>query len=274
MRDKRRTIRPRIHSFVEHSAFSNTIVALIFLNAIIVGLETIPTVYTKYRDWLYMSDRLLLWVFTVEVVLRFIAAKPAIRFFKNGWNVFDFIIVASGHLFAGAHFVTVLRVLRVLRLLRAISVIPSLQRLVNALLLTIPALGNILLLMGLIFYIFAVMGTMLFAEVAPEYFGSLPLSVLTLFQVVTLESWASGVMRPIFAEVPWAWAYFVSFILVGTFVIFNLFVGVIVNNVEKAEQRNDEDDADRSSAQDIARLRQEIAELKALIREERTDKTG
>lgn len=265
------TVQSRIATFVTHPVFSHTILALIFLNAVIVGLETIPLVYRSYHSILVISDRVLLWVFTAEIVLRLIAEKRTHRFFMNGWNMFDFIIVAASHLFVGAHFVTVLRVLRVLRLLRTVSIVPSLRRLVNALLLTIPSLGNILLLMSLLFYIFGVMGTMLFADVAPEYFGSLSLSLLTLFQTVTLDAW-STVVWPIFNEVPWAWAYFVSFILIGTFVIFNLFIGVIVNNVEKAERREAEHE-ELATAKDMALLRKEIVELKRLIHNQQLERS-
>ncbi|MEC2070623.1 ion transporter [Alkalihalophilus marmarensis] len=255
---------------VFHKAFTPTIITLILINAIIVGLETYPTVYQGYNDWFYAADLALLWIFTIEITLRFIAARPTKSFFKSSWNWFDLLIVLAGHVFAGAHFVTVLRILRVLRVLRAISVIPSLRRLVDALLMTIPALGNIMILMGIIFYIFAVIGTMLFASVAPEYFGNLQLSLLTLFQVVTLESWASGVMRPIFAEVWWSWIYFVIFILVGTFIVFNLFIGVIVNNVEKAneeELKSELDDKEADTKEELASLRNEVAEMKDLIKQ-------
>ncbi|MDQ0339345.1 voltage-gated sodium channel [Caldalkalibacillus uzonensis] len=262
--------------FVHHPRFTSAIVVLIVINAIVIGMETYPGIYKPYRDWFYLIDRIILWVFTVEIILKLVAIRPRYQFFKDSWNVFDFLIVASGHLFVGAQFVTVLRVLRVLRLLRAVTVIPSLRKLVSALLYTIPALGNIMLLMGLIFYIFAVIGTFLFRDVAPEYFGSLHLSLITLFQVVTLESWASGVMRPIMAEVFWSWIYFVTFILVGTFVIFNLFVGVIVSNVERAETEEAEEEqqphqrvsADHSvSDEEIKQLRNEIKELRQLLRD-------
>ncbi|WP_026675005.1 ion transporter [Alkalihalobacterium bogoriense] len=254
------TVKSVSKKIVEHKVFTSTIIALIIVNAIIVGLETYPNLYTAYKDWFYFMDNILLWIFTVEIALRFIAVGPK-RFFTNSWNWFDFIIVAAGHIFVGAHFVTVLRILRVLRVLRAISVIPSLRKLVDALLLTIPALGNIMILMSIIFYIFAVIGTMLFKEVAPEYFGNLQLSLLTLFQVVTLESWASGVMRPIFAEVPWSWLYFVIFILVGTFIVFNLFIGVIVSNVEKA---NAEDEIDETK-EELKQLQKQVSELKDIL---------
>ncbi|MGO4890628.1 ion transporter [Anaerobacillus sp. MEB173] len=250
---------------VNHRYFLNTIIGLILINAIIVGLETYPNIYQPNIGWFHFADRLLLWIFTIEIILRMIAAKPTYKFFTNSWNWFDFIIVASGHLFAGAHFITVLRILRVLRVLRAISVIPSLRKLVDALLLTIPALGNIMLLMSIIFYIFAVTGTMLFNEVAPEYFGNLQLSLLTLFQVVTLESWASGVARPIFEQLTWSWVYFVIFILVGTFIIFNLFIGVIVSNVEQANKA-EEGDKEEETRKELASLRTEIAELKTMIK--------
>ncbi|WP_035268432.1 ion transporter [Desulfitibacter alkalitolerans] len=255
-------------SIVNHPFFTNFIIGIILLNAIVIGLETYPVIYKPHKELFYFTERIFLWVFSVEIALRIIATRPWYTFFKNSWNNFDFIIVASSLIFAGAHFISVLRILRVLRVLRAISVIPSLQRLVNALLSTIPSLGNILLLMGLIFYIFGVMGTILFSKVSPEYFGSLHLSLLTLFQVVTLESWASAVMRPINAMVPWAWAYFVSFVLVGTFVVINLFVGVIVNNVHQANcaEEDEQEECKREIlAEEIKMLRQEIAELKQLI---------
>lgn len=259
-KNKFSTVKSVSKKIVEHKVFTSTIIALIIVNAIIVGLETYPNLYSEHKNWFYFMDNILLWIFTVEIALRFIAAGPK-RFFTNSWNWFDFIIVAAGHIFVGAHFVTVLRILRVLRVLRAISVIPSLRKLVDALLLTIPALGNIMILMSIIFYIFAVIGTMLFKEVAPEYFGNLQLSLLTLFQVVTLESWASGVMRPIFAEVPWSWLYFVIFILVGTFIVFNLFIGVIVSNVEKA---NAEDEIDETK-EELKELQKQVSELKDIL---------
>ncbi|WP_088102391.1 ion transporter [Halalkalibacter urbisdiaboli] len=260
-----------IQRIVFHRAFSSTIIFFILINALLVGLETYPVLSQSYYEWFHIADMILLWIFTIEIAMRFIATMPKRNFFKSSWNWFDFIIVAAGHLFVGAHFITVLRILRVLRVLRAISVIPSLRRLVDALLLTIPALGNILILMSIIFYIFAVIGTMLFAQIAPEYFGNLQLSLLTLFQVVTLESWASGVMRPIFAEAWWSWPYFVVFILVGTFIVFNLFIGVIVSNVEKANQ-DDIKESEGTSDEDETRveiqaLRKEVADLKKLLKE-------
>ncbi|TFE02972.1 ion transporter [Jeotgalibacillus salarius] len=258
-------MKSRLASVAEHRLFNAVIISLILFNAVLIGLETYPSIFNTYTDLFIAADRVLLWLFTIEIIIRLIAAPSLKQFFKEPWNVFDFLIVASGHLITGGHYVTVLRILRVLRVLRTISVIPSLRKMVNALLMTIPSMGTILLLLGIFFYIYGVIGTMLYSEIAPEYFGSLHSSFLTLFQVVTLESWASGVMRPILAEDPTSWWYFVTFVLIGTFVIFNLFVGVVVNNVEEADKEN------RPSPEEVklAQVQKELEEIKALIKSQK-----
>jgi len=266
-----RPIAPNLFWLISsHRYFLNTVIMLILFNAVLLGMETVPEWYTTYFFWFHFLDQLLLWIFTVEIIIRMLAVRPTLHFFKDGWNIFDFIIVSSGHILVGAQFVTVLRILRMIRVLRAFSAIPSLRRMVAALMMTIPALGNILLLMGFIFYIFGISGTMLFAHASPEYFGSLSSTLLTLFQVVTLESWASGVMRPLLLEVPWAWIYFVLFVLMGTFVLFNLFVGAIVNNMDKADAEETEQEAQTEKPNlqtEIHDLKAEIHDLKAEIQE-------
>nr|6VXO_A Chain A, NaChBac-Nav1.7VSDII chimera [Halalkalibacterium halodurans C-125]6VXO_C Chain C, NaChBac-Nav1.7VSDII chimera [Halalkalibacterium halodurans C-125]6VXO_D Chain D, NaChBac-Nav1.7VSDII chimera [Halalkalibacterium halodurans C-125]6VXO_E Chain E, NaChBac-Nav1.7VSDII chimera [Halalkalibacterium halodurans C-125]6W6O_A Chain A, NaChBac-Nav1.7VSDII chimera [Halalkalibacterium halodurans C-125]6W6O_D Chain D, NaChBac-Nav1.7VSDII chimera [Halalkalibacterium halodurans C-125]6W6O_F Chain F, len=270
-RQKQNSFTSKMQKIVNHRAFTFTVIALILFNALIVGIETYPRIYADHKWLFYRIDLVLLWIFTIEIAMRFLASNPKSAFFRSSWNWFDFLIVTLSlvELFlADVEGLSVLRILRVLRVLRAISVVPSLRRLVDALVMTIPALGNILILMSIFFYIFAVIGTMLFQHVSPEYFGNLQLSLLTLFQVVTLESWASGVMRPIFAEVPWSWLYFVSFVLIGTFIIFNLFIGVIVNNVEKAELTDNEEDGEADGLkQEISALRKDVAELKSLLKQ-------
>ncbi|MEN2767107.1 ion transporter [Ornithinibacillus xuwenensis] len=245
----------------EHPIFTNTIILLIVLNALLVGLETYTTFASQYAGLIAFGDKLLLWIFTIEIIIRIIGRKSTIEFLKDPWNIFDIVIISLGHLLVGSHYVTVLRIVRVLRVLRAVSVIPSLRKMVNALILTIPSMGTILLLLGIFFYIFAVIGTMLFSAIAPEYFGTLHDSLLTLFQVITLESWASGVMRPILAEDPTSWWYFVTFILIGAFVIINLFVGVIVNNVEEASREETPSPTDMK----LAEMQKELEEIKKLI---------
>ena len=244
---------------VEHPLFQPIVIGIILLNAIFVGIETYGSLYEKYREWFLTFDIIVLILFTIEIILKMIAEEKTLHFFKDNWNVFDW-----------SPFITVLRILRVLRVFRTISVIPSLRKLVNALLMTLPSLGTIMLLLFIVFYIFSVIGTMLFQDVSAEYFGNLQLTALTLFQMITLESWASGVMRPVMEVTSWAWIYFVAFILVGAFVVLNLFVGVIVNNFEKIDawEKEEEDEADQQIVRgEIAELRQEIRELKELIKE-------
>lgn len=254
---------------VEHPWFQPVIIIIILLNAVFVGLETYGSIYERYEEWFLLFDVIILSIFTVEIMLKLIAEEKTWHFFKDGWNVFDFLIVAFSFIFLGSPFITVLRVLRVLRVFRTVSVIPSLRKLVNALLMTLPSLGTIMLLLFIVFYIFSVIGTMLFQEVSPELFGNLQLTALTLFQMITLESWATGVMRPVMEVTPWAWIYFVAFILVGAFVVLNLFVGVIVNNFEKIdEMEKDEEDNDEFGdlKTEVSELKQEIREMKELLR--------
>lgn len=257
-------LRDKFVIVVNHRAFQSTIIILILFNAVLVGLETYPSIYETNRHFFHFIDQTLLWLFTIEIAMRFAAEGRS--FFRKGWNWFDVVIVLTGHVFVGGHFVTVLRILRVLRVLRAVTVVPSLRRLVDALIMTIPSLANILILMGIFFYIFAVIGTMLFSEISPEYFGNLQLTLLTLFQVVTLESWASGVMRPLMEFNEWVWIYFVSFVLVGTFIIFNLFIGVIVNNVEKANK----EETENANSRELETIQRQLDELKEMLKKERS----
>jgi voltage-gated sodium channel len=228
-----------------------------------VGLETYPNIIRHVGSWLHIIDQFLLWIFTVEIAVRLIGSKTIGAFFKNPWNLFDFVIIAAGHLLAGSYYVTVLRILRVLRVLRAISVIPSLRKMVNALLKTIPSMGTIMLLLGLFFYVYGVIGTMLYQEIAPEYFGTLHQTMLTLFQLITLDSWSSTVMSQIMEHDPTAWWYFISFVVIGAFIIINLFVGVIVNNVGEVYQEEEPSPADIK----LAKVQEELEEIKKLLKE-------
>lgn len=252
---------------VGHAAFSNTVLALIFGNAILLGLETTGLISAQ-AAWVHNLERFILWAFTVELVLRFVAELPRWTApLTNGWYLFDLFIVGLGHLLGGAGFVQVLRLLRVMRLLRLLSVIPTLQRMVGAVLDSLPSMGSIMLLLGLLFYVYGILGVTFFGAVAPEDFGNLTITFMTLFEVVTLEGWID-IMAPIQAQLPFAWVYFVSFILLGTFVVFNLFVGVIVGTMEENSRADDHliKEADETQAE-LARLTDEIAELKQMIRE-------
>nr|WP_225228545.1 ion transporter [Bacillus sp. PS06] len=223
---------------VEHRSFNRFIMTVIIINAILIGLETYSSLFQEYHLFFSIADRIFLFIFTIEILLKIIAMRTS--FFKNSWNLLDFAIVFGSIILYQTNLVSVLRILRVLRVLRTISAIPSLRRLVNALFMAIPAIGSVSVLMGIFFYIYAIIGTSFFGELFPEYFGNLQLSMLSLFQIFTLESWASGIFRPIFAEITWSWLYFVTFILVATFIMLNLIVGEIVNNAGKLSEEHED----------------------------------
>jgi voltage-gated sodium channel len=249
-----------VASIVESPQFRHAVTSLILLNAIIVGLETYEEVRATYRDVLQRADRIILYLFTVELLLRFFAARPPLAFFRSGWNIFDLAIVALGFL-PSSQFFTVARLFRIIRVLRAISVIPDLQKVVGALLLSLPSLGHIAALLALLIYVYGAVGTSLFGAFAPNHFGTLHQSVLTLFSVITLEGWV-GVMDEVLPHMPAAWIYFVTFILLGTFVALNFFVGVIVNNLQSVaiEERDD-----------LAEIRRALARLEARLQTEPSD---
>ncbi len=247
-----------LKNVVESKWFRTTVALLIGLNALVVGAETYPQVTSRFGKWLEATDRIILVLFAVELVLRFIATPPRYRFFLNGWNLFDIVIVSAGFVPA-TEYLSVLRLLRIIRILRAVTVMPHLQKLVLALLRSLPSLGHIAFLLGLLFFAFGATGTYLFRDVDPNNFGSLHRSMLTLFGVVTLEGWVS-VMEGLLKHKPWAWLYFVSFILLGTFISMNLFVGVLVNNLQSAEAE-DKEAHDKAVRDRLARIEEKLDAL-------------
>ncbi|MBB6454924.1 voltage-gated sodium channel [Salirhabdus euzebyi] len=254
-----------IASFIKHKYFNVFITTLIIINAILIGLETYPTIYEPNRSMFLIADYIILFIFVVEVLLKLWVYKMS--FFKNSWNNFDFLIIVGSVVLYSTPFVSVLRIFRVLRVMRTISSVPSLRRIVSALFMAIPTIGSVVVLMSIIFYVYAVIGTSFFAGVSPEYFGNIQLTLITLFQVFTLESWASGVFRPVFSEIGWSWLYFVSFIVIATFIMINLIVGEIVNNAQKlSEEIEKETDNIKEDTIEIRELKNEVRELKDLLK--------
>jgi voltage-gated sodium channel len=233
--DARPSWSQRAAALVGSKGFERFIIGLILFNGLIVGLETVKGLSVAQHHWLVQINHLILFVFTVEVLLKLLAVAPQFgRYFRDGWNLFDFTIVALSFIPATGPLATLARLLRVLRVLRLISALPELRLIVSTLVRSIPGMANVLMLMGILFYIYAVAGFHLFHDVAPEYWGSLGTALLTLFQLVTLESW-TAVMQSAMAHYPWAWAYFISFIVIGTFVVINLFIAVVINNLYDAK---------------------------------------
>ena len=236
--------RDRLAAWLDTPRVRNTIVAIIILNAVILGMETSNSLMARWGALILALDRACLAVFVVEIALKLIALGG--RFFRSGWNVFDFIIVGIA-LVPAAQGLSVLRALRILRVLRIVSVVPSLRRVVEGLFNALPGMGSVFLLMSVIFYIGAVMATKLFSASFPDWFGTLGASLYTLFQIMTLESWSMGIVRPVMEVYPWAWAFFVPFIMVTTFAVVNLIVGLVVNSMQDAhaEESNAATDAYR-----------------------------
>ena len=254
------TFRDKVGAVVDRPAVQNFILGVILFNAAILGLETSKPAMEMAGPLIVTLDQICLAIFVVEI-----AAKLTARgfgFFKRGWNVFDFVIVGIS-LIPAAQGLSVLRALRILRLLRVLSVTPSLRRVVEGLMSALPGMGSVFVLTGLIFYIAAVMATKLFGATFPEWFGTLGLSAYSLFQIMTLESWSMGIVRPVMEVYPYAWAFFVPFILVTTFAVVNLVVGLIVNSMQDAHHEEDVEKTDSYRDEVMARLDRIEAAIKA-----------
>jgi len=237
-------MRNKVAAFLEQSWFANFIIGVIVFNALLLGLETSVPVMAAAGPLILFLDGACLAIFVVEIGLKLFA--QGWRFFKNGWNLFDFFIVGIALVPATQGF-SVLRALRILRVLRVISATPRLRRVVEGFITALPGMGSVFLLMSLIFYIGAVMATKLFGDAFPQWFGDLGRSGYSLFQIMTLESWSMGIVRPVMDVYPYAWAFFVPFIMVTTFAVVNLLVGLIVNSMQDAhaEESNEKTDAYR-----------------------------
>ena len=223
--------REALADWLEQPVVRNGIIAVILFNAVILGLETSKPVMDAMGPIILALDKVCLTIFIVEISLKLMAHR--MRFFRSGWNIFDFAIVGVA-LVPGAQTFSVLRALRILRVLRVISAAPRLRRVVEGFVTALPGMGSVFLLMAIIFYIGAVMATKLFAASFPEWFGSIGQSAYSLFQIMTLESWSMGIVRPVMEVYPYAWAFFVPFIMVTTFAVVNLLVGLIVNSMQEA----------------------------------------
>jgi voltage-gated sodium channel len=251
-----------------HSLTERVILGLIIVNAITLGLETSPAVMEQAGRLLRAIDQAILAIFVVELLARI--AMHRLSFFRDPWSLFDLFVVAVA-LVPATGSLSVLRALRILRVLRLITVLPSLKRVVGGLVRAMPGMGSILLLLCLIFYVFSVMGAKLFGPTHPELFGGLGQTAYTLFQVMTFDDWSAGVVKPLMAEHPYAWFFFIVFILVSTFMALNLFIGVVVGALD-AETAADTPKlthpagSEQQVLEELRALRAEVMVLQAEIR--------
>lgn len=267
-----RSLRQTGQAWLDTPFFQRTILVLIVINAVILGLETSSSVMQAVGRWVLIIDKIILAVFVAELSLRLFVHRLA--FWRDPWSVFDFSVVAIA-LVPATGPLAVLRALRVLRVLRMLTIVPSMRRVVGALLSAIPGLSSIALVLLLVFYVFAVIATHLFGALFPDWFGHLGRSLYTLFQVMTLESWSMGIARPVMAQIPWAWAFFIVFILFATFTMLNLFIAIIVNAMQTFQESENQSkldevalaelSAEQALHQEVKALRQEMREIKALL---------
>ncbi len=252
-----------LRKVVQDRRTERVIMALIVLNAVTLGLETSASVMAKFGPALVVIDRIIIAIFVIEILARLAVQRGA--FFRDGWNIFDVIVVGIALAPATAAF-SVLRALRVLRLLRLITAVPALQRVVGGLIGALPGMGSIVLLIGLVFYVSAVMAVNLYGKEFPELFGTLGASLYTLFTIMTLEGWTNDVVNPIMSRHPYAWLFFIPFIVITTFWVLNLFIGIIVNAMQEEHAKAEAEmvhDETLPILRAIEELKAEIAALRA-----------
>lgn len=254
----------RLIQFVETPWFQRFIICVIVLNGVILGVQTSPNLSDAQTSWLNSLDSICLAIFVIELVLRLAAYR--LRFFTSGWNIFDFAIVAVSLVPASGN-LSILRAFRILRVLRLVTAVPSFRRVVSGMLLALPGVGSVAGLLLLLFYIAGVLSTTLFGPTFPDWFGDLGKSMYTLFQIMTLESWSMGIVRPVMDQHPYAWLFFIPFITVTTFTVLNLFIGIVVDAMATVKEQETEelhqDHEDIESKLDS--MRNEILEIKAYL---------
>jgi voltage-gated sodium channel len=262
----------KLKAIVEDPRTERFVMAVIIINAITLGLQTSKTVMDSIGPFLLLLDDIMLGIFVVELAARIIVHRLA--FFRDPWSVFDFVVVAIA-LIPTTETFSVLRALRILRALRLITAVPALKAVVAGLLAALPGMGSIVLLIGLLYYVFAVMATKMYGSESPELFGTLGKSLFTLFTVMTLEGWVE-VVKSLDTR-PYAWVFFVVFIVVTTFMVLNLFIGVVVNamQAEHAKEFEQELKAEREVVQEeTAPIYREIRDLKGEIASLRKELAG
>ncbi|MEX0327750.1 MAG: ion transporter [Ruegeria sp.] len=274
--EKSETLRDTVREFVERKAVTNTILGVIIFNAITLGLSTSPSIQANVGHVLRVIDTVVLGIFVAELLLKFYAYR--LDFFKNAWNIFDLVVVTLG-LLPNRDGLSALRGLRVIRAMRLLSVIPQMRSVVQALLDALPGMGAVIIMISIVFYVFAVMATLMYGPDFPEWFGTLGRSLYSLFQIMTLESWSMGIVRPVMETHPTAWIFFVPFIVITAFSVLNLFIGLLVNTMQSAVEdeaveefshlrdlvRSETDVVDEhvlELMQEVKALRREVAELK------------
>ncbi len=270
-------MRDKLLLLVDGQPFNNAIIGIIVLNSIVIGMQTSETIVASFGPVLDTLDTVFLTIFVVELVMRIFSYGTG--FIRRPWSVFDFIVVGVA-LTPGAEAFSVVRALRILRALRLISQVPTMRVVVEALLRSLPGLGSTAILLLLIFYVGGVMTTVLFKSTFPEFFGDLGASIYSLFQIMTLESWSMGIVRPVMEAFPYSWLFFVPFVIVTSILVLNLVVAIVVDSMQSAkEMMAEEGRAEREAAGEPAEatlesLQDELRALRAEVQALRAERGG
>ena len=260
----------KIRSIVAHKWFEAFVLSVIVVSGITMWLETSSTMMDSYGNILHTFDKIIIAIFTIEAILKIIAYR--FDYFKNGWNIFDFIIVVVS-LVPTSWPLQILRIFRVFRLLRLITIIPSMRKIVSALLGVIPGIASVSALLMISYYVYAIIVTQLYGADFPQWFGTLSESFYTLFQIMTLESWSMWIVRPVMEIHPYSWIVFVSFVLIATFVMVNLVIAIVVEAMNKITKDEEEhiigsiETAQSATKQDIQNLEAKVEQLTKLLEE-------
>lgn len=254
----------------DNPTFQYLIVAVIILAAVVIGVETSPALTARFGGVLHAIELVIQAIFVFEIVIRLLASWPRLgAFFANGWNTFDCIVVVASLLPQAGSFAMVARLARLMRVTRLVSAFPELRLIIGTMVRSIPSMGHVIVLLGMMLYVYAVVGFHLYREIDPTHWGSLGTALLTLFQMLTLEGWVE-IQAAVLGTYPWAWLYFSSFVLIAVFVVVNLFIAVVINNLESVKHEQ-QIDADRASAHHdvldaIETLRERLTRLEDQLR--------
>jgi voltage-gated sodium channel len=261
----------KLGEFVEGQNFQNAIMILIVLNAVALGLETNSNVRDQFGKELHLFDNVVLAIFGAEITIKLMNRR--LDFFKRGWNIFDFVIVGIA-LVPSSGPLEIMRTLRIFRAMRLLSLVPSMRKVIQALFLAIPGIFSVGSIIMLIFYVSSVLTTNFFGAEFDDWFGTIGRSMYSLFQIMTLESWSMGIVRPVMEVYPWAWLFFVVFILITSFAVLNLFIGIIVDAMQQQsiaeqaaiiEETGGTQIETNETHRELLALRQEVRELKDLL---------
>ncbi|MCC5884228.1 MAG: ion transporter [Halomonas sp.] len=265
------TWRDRFERLRANKIFELTVIAIIVLSALLIGARTYEEV-SRFQQWLLVLDVAVTVFFLVEILIRMAAERRLRDFFKKGWNVFDFLIVTASLIpMDDSEMVLLARLLRIFRVLRLVSMIPELRMLMAALFKSIPRMGYVALLMFIIFYIYAAVGSFLFSDVDERLWGNISLAMLTLFQVATFESWATAVLYPTMEHYPYAWIFFLTFIFLNAFIFLNMMIGIVLDVMQKESIQIELESGEGEAAElhglrnDVRQLRDQLSRMESML---------